>query len=66
MPDKDSLGVVSGDSYKSVNMTGISAITIQAIKELKIEKDAEVKAIKKDYDAKLAAMLARINNLENQ
>ena len=47
-------------------MTGVSAITIQAIKELKQEKDKEVQAIKEDYDKKLSSILARIEELENQ
>ena len=62
----DSLGVETGDLYKTINMTGVSAITIQAIKELKKEKDKEVQAIKEDYDKKLSSILARIEELENQ
>ena len=62
----DSLGVETGDLYKTINMTGVSAITIQAIKELKQEKDKEVQAIKEDYDKKLSSILARIEELENQ
>jgi cytoskeletal protein CcmA (bactofilin family) len=61
-----SSGLETGDPYKSVNMTGVSAITIQAIKELKQEKDKEVQAIKEDYDKKLSSILARIEELENQ
>ena len=61
----DSLGR-GNDPFQVVNMTGVSMIMLQAIKELKQEKDKEVKAIKDDYDRKLVSILARIEELENQ
>ena len=62
----DSLGAKISEDFNTVNMTGFIAIITQSIKELKIEKDKEVQAIKEDYDKKVSSILARLESLENQ
>jgi predicted acyltransferase (DUF342 family) len=57
-------GILGSESgvYKTVQYDKFVPIFIEAIKQIKIEKDKEIEELKRDYDT----LLARIVNLENQ
>ena len=55
------------DSYKSVNYAAMTSVLVEAVKELKTEKDAEIDALKAENDtlkSQNAAILQRLEALE--
>jgi hypothetical protein len=48
------------DSYKSVNYAAMTSVLVEAVKELKTEKDAEIDALKAENDT----LKARLDALE--
>ena len=51
------------EGYKGVSYSKFGPILIEALKELKAEKDSEINAIKAEYDSKLASQNAQIQAL---
>ena len=54
------------DSYKSVNYAAMTSVLVEAVKELKSEKDAEIDALKAEKDAEIAALKADNDTLKAQ
>ena len=61
------------NGYKSVLYSNMTSVLVQATKELKLEKDAEIEALRKEKDAEindlktqLNDVMKRIEALENQ
>ena len=52
----------SEDGYKQLEKVGVEAVLVEAIKELKAQKDAEIEELK----TKNAELEARINDIENR
>ena len=57
------------NGYKSVLYSNMTSVLVQATKELKLEKDAEIKALKTENEllkTKLNELIDRIEALESQ
>jgi hypothetical protein len=50
---------------KGLSCTGLNAVTIQAVKELKLQKDAEIAALQRSY-AELQQQLALVERLSGR
>jgi hypothetical protein len=59
---------VNGDGYKTINVRGFESLTVQALRELREEKDAEIKSLKAAVAqgaTKIAALEKRLAELES-
>ena len=51
------------DGYLSVGPTGFEAMTVEALRELRTEKDAEIAALKAEKDGEIAALHGAMTEL---
>lgn len=54
----------SGDGYKILNIKGFEAMTVEALRDLRAEKDAELNQLRAEKDAQIAELSARLERLE--
>jgi hypothetical protein len=54
----------SGDGYKVLNIKGFEAMTVEAIRDLRAEKDAQLNQLRAEKDAQIADLTSRLERLE--
>lgn len=53
------------EGYKYVTFRGFEALTVEALRELRQEKDAQIKALRVEKDAQITGLEARLAALED-